>query len=127
MNSHKDRETRLSCICLAHIFVGNTGTNLRGLPSLSVIEPGANLKLYAIITTDKNSSAHITASACALLMSDDCCLGIFKLFDFKQEVAAFVLVLCVWVLDHDALTATSCDTVKFFRHVLKRGDLGMLH
>lgn len=118
MQPHENGETGLSSIALSHIFIGNSSAQLRGLSALRIVEARANLKLDAIISTHQDSAAHVGAPPSPLLVSNDRSFSIVKLLDFKQQVAALVLIWRIRVLDHDTLTTGSGDLIEFLSHVL---------
>lgn len=126
MHSHKDRETRLSCVGLPHIFISDSSTNLRWLSTLSIIEPRADFELDSIVAPHKNGSAHGRTAASALLMTNDGRFSIFKLLDFKKHVASLVLIRWVWVLDHNAFATSAGNSVQFLSHMLHRCHLYVL-
>ena len=94
---------------------------------MSIVEARANLKLDAIIASHQDGTAHVGAPPRPLLVTNDRGFSIVKLLDFKEQVAALVLIGRIRVLDHDTLTAGSGDLIKLLSHVLQGFHLGVLH
>jgi len=119
-------KSRLPQIRLAHVFICNTRSNLRRLPSLSVIKPRPDLELHPLVGSNSDCAAHSRASPSAFLVADDRCLRIVELLDFEKLIASAVLIQRFRVLDHYTLAPGSGHTVQLLCHVLQRFKLCVL-
>lgn len=119
MNSHKNWESWFTWITPAHKFIRDSATYFRWFHSLCIVKPWSNFKLYAIIVLTKDSTHHSTTAACTLLVSDNSCLSILKLFNLEQKVWPFTLIKWVRVFNHHSFASISCHLVKLLSEMLK--------